>query len=293
MIDPVTLAATLAGGLAKFAWDTIKEAPQDGVKGLLAGQAERIAVAAIGEDRTRLAEDYVREFRRRLSGPRKLANNHDIVKALRTAQLEAIDHIILKFEKSAVINPPVIFLREVRRGLYSAKANAERMRWDNNQQSAMLASFERAFTGAGVQLEDQLDGAAGQATEIAWAELLSWSNRPAPDFLRSRFFGEYGGSTSWFELYCGFVAEELKQPASRMREVFFAGKLVEIGGVVVEGRVVLDRIENGTLALQQELKAARSQLARLEEQGAQIAAELNRRVTCGPFRSMELVLEQD
>lgn len=293
MIEIATLAATLAGGLAKFAWKTIKEAPQEGVKGLIGQQAERVVVAALGEDRTRLAEDYIKEFRRRLSGPRKLANNHDIVKALRTAQLEAIDHIVAKFQKSAPINPPVRFLSEVRRGLYAAKADAERMKWDNNQQTAMLASFERAFTGSGVQLEAQLDGAESQAAEMAWAELLSWSNLPAPDPLRSRFFGEYGGSSSWFELYCGFVAEELKQPDSRMREAFFAGKLVEIGGLVVEGSIVLERIESRTVALQQELGAARGQLVGLAEQGLRIAAELNRRVTSGPFRSMEVILDQD
>ncbi len=244
MVEPVSITCgILYAGLGKVLWDGASKVGDQALGGLVGNRTDAAAVA-IG-----------RALHGRLLGRRGLSENHDIARALRRAQIVATEFVIEAYARGAGANPPVAFLAGVRAGLKAAHKDVAALQWNDEVEAAMFASYQQAFREP--QDADDPDIVRARLTEqttlVAWAEVESWADGAhAPDRLKQRFFGQASQIIGFHDAWCGEVVEAMKTD-ERFKTIFVADKLVEIGDVVIDGRAVLARREDGTEGVREQL----------------------------------------
>ncbi|MDQ3125265.1 MAG: hypothetical protein M3Q74_06625 [Pseudomonadota bacterium] len=244
MVEPVSIACgVLYAGLGKVLWDGAVKVGDQALGGLIGNRTDAAAVA-IG-----------RALHGRLLARRGLSENHDIARALRRAQIVATEFVIEAYARGAGANPPVAFLASVRAGLKAAHKDVAAFKWDEDTEAAMFASYQQAFREP-QEADDpatSLARLADQTTLVAWAEVEQWADGAhAPERLKQRFFGQASQIVGFHDAWCGEVVEAMKTD-ERFKTIFVADKLVEIGDVVIDGRAVLDRLEDATEGVREQL----------------------------------------
>lgn len=71
--------------------------------------------------------------------------------------------------------------------------------------------------------------------------------------LKLRFFGTMYFIVGFHDAWCAEVAEVLKDNP-RFNDIFVAGKLVEIGDVVISGQAALERLEADTAGVREQIE---------------------------------------
>ena len=269
MVEPVSITfGILYAGLGSVLW----EAAKAGATGYVGNRADAL-VCRVG-----------RSLHGRLLARRGLSENHDIAKGLRQAQLKAISFVIESWDRRRSENRPVAFLAGVRHGVKEAEKAVDDLAWNADIEAAMFASYQQAFREPQDDDDPNLDMArlAEETTQAAWDEVMAWAGGAhADDMLKPRFFGTMSHIVGFHDAWCAEVAEVLKDN-SRFNDIFVAGKLVEIGDVVISGQDALARLEAGTAGAREQITDLRSwlegQLSDLGdkvERGNDLSAENN------------------
>ncbi len=221
MVEPIS---ALLWSAATFIGGALKDSSRERVLGLLTKPIERVGEAFIGDELALLAE-HAKAFKRRLITPRKPAANHDIVKALRRAELEAIAIVLVQYQGQAgAFQGADAFLKNASAGLNKALEGVDHLRWDAADQARLQASFEQAFPvpagdtafngapsepGAAAARADKAQAFKRQAAEAATLAAIehvrAWTKgQDFPPNLEARFKGdsnfrgESSGRVSWF-----------------------------------------------------------------------------------------------
>jgi hypothetical protein len=193
----------------------------------------------------------------------ELPSNHDVAKALRSAQLDGIEYVLSRHQRREGATPLPISRGHLRAKLSAARKEVEQLAWDEDAERALFASFERALaTPSGDQ--SGTDPAVDRAVAESWREMQAWLEPAgAPEDLRQRFFGETG-ATSWWVAFGASLTERLKtQP--RFRDALFAGQLVKLGDRHLSGAEVWAGIVEATAALSTDMKQALDHLEVIRE----------------------------
>lgn len=226
--------------------------------------AQQAVSGVIGNEAHARAVRIGHAVREKLWRRRGLSENHDIAKGLRLAQIIAARHVVDRFEASRKNdpNPPKAFLAAARAGLDQAQDKLAALDWDTDLEDAMFASYQQAFREPNeAETEDAAQARiAEQVTDLAWAELLEWAGGAhAPDPLRHRFYGKTPNVIGFHQAWCGEVVAQAKASLT-FQTAFFAGKLVEIGDLAIDGQATLARLEQATEGVREQLDQVRAEI---------------------------------
>lgn len=175
-------------------------------------------------------------FRARIAGvDGSLPRNHDVERAVRTAQLQACRAIIAEFGQEADRanrTSDIAFARQSSRWVERRIGLVARLRIDEADMTNLIAAIDVPLTSGSRPESDTL--IAG-AVEAAYQELAYAVPNPPDRFRRAFFDGEAG----WFVAFGAFLAEQLKTD-ERFRTVFTGARLAELGGVLARIDIRLD-----------------------------------------------------
>ena len=175
-------------------------------------------------------------FRARMAGADgSLPRNHDVERAVRTAQLQACRAIIAEFGDAADRanrTSDTAFARQSSRWVERRIGLVGRLRIDEADMTSLIDAMDVPLAGGSGPGSDVLIAAA---VEAAYQELSHAVPNP-PDRFREVFFD---GEAGWFVAFGAFLAEQLKTD-ERFRTVFTGARLAELGGALARIDVRLD-----------------------------------------------------
>lgn len=193
----------------------------------------------------------------------ELPSNHDVAKALRSAQLDGIEYVLSRHQRREGATALPISRARLKAKLSAARNEVEQLAWGEGAERALFASFERALATT-TPGQSGVDPTVERAVAESWREVEAWLEPAgAPEDLRERFFGETG-ATSWWAAFGASLTERLKtQP--RFRDALFAGQLVKLGDRQVSGPEVWADMVEATAALAADMKEVLGHLEALRE----------------------------
>jgi tetratricopeptide (TPR) repeat protein len=236
MPEPVTIAAVAIGGLSWLCQSTVGSAA---ISGAIGNAADRVMLGTL------------RDMKNRIAGLRGLPQNHDVARAVRTAQVHALEKLIRDYrdigrpewQTDEHTRPDIFFDR----GLSFCTETIGRYRLGSNVKPALeiTAALEKAIDG----ILDEPEGdrpAARRAAEIARlaedAVLDELREQLAgvvfPDGFEAHFRGGNAGCTRFLDLFGHFIREQIKQD-DRFRAILTTGQLSRIEGMVYDTATVL------------------------------------------------------
>ena len=246
MPEPVTIAAVAIGGLSWLCQSTVGGAAIGGVSAAVTG--------AIGNAADRVMLSTLRGMKNRIAGLRGLPENHDVARAVRMAQIHALEKLIRDYRdigrpewKTALHTRPDIFFerslgfctRTIGRCMPGAKTTL-----DLEVTDPLIEAID------GILDEPEGDRpAATRAADIARlaenAVLTELHEQLAgvvfPDGFEAHFRDGNAGRRRFLDLFGAFIAEQIKQD-DRFRAILTTGQLSRIEGLAYDTVTTLTQV---------------------------------------------------
>lgn len=163
-----------------------------------------------------------------------LPRNHDVERAVRTAQMQANRALVAEFgARAAGRNAPsdVAFAKKCGAWIEDQYAAVGRLEVSDAVRDAMVAAIDASLIDrAHVAGDETLRDEAAAATQAALAEMET-AVGPVPEAFRARFLSTDPDEKPWFDAFGAFLAEQVKKNAD-FRAILTAANLTEIGAGV-------------------------------------------------------------
>ncbi|ANP45662.1 hypothetical protein ATE48_06870 [Candidatus Viadribacter manganicus] len=233
------------------------------------GGAAAVVQGVIGNRSDRVFCEFSQEVVRRIAGRRGLPANHDALRAMRSAQLQALDLLVSKYQKHpdpdwAGFSPPYAkhFVDRAQAWISEELHKAGRHNVDEELAKRLDAAAEEAFLNPADAFDPtRLAQIRTDAEEAVRAELTAaLSGVAVPAQFEALFCGKVEGVPAWADAFAAFLMEALKTD-TRFCAVFTTTKIVEI----VELTRGIPEIARRVEALPQELDTVVAPLVRALE----------------------------
>lgn len=201
-----------------------------------------------------------RTFGARMGGrDGSLVRNHDVEKAVRTAQMQANRAVVARFAGYAQKRnrqTDLIFSRRASEWIEAQFSLIDALTVSEVALARLIDAMDAPLTA-----DDSLARAAADAADAALQELERGVGGAAPDTLRFRYLTDDGGEEgSWFHAFGAFLAEEIKEN-DRFYRMLTAARLAETGAGVRDIRSTLEMLQPVWSGIEQVTRQIQSDLA--------------------------------
>lgn len=242
MPEPITLGALLLGAVAALRPILDRVASNSVVTGVAGNITDRVLVQMLQGTKDRIA------------GLQKSPSNLDVARALRTAQLQALERLIRDYEAlnpESKRQPLSLRARFIKAGLAFCSGDIGRnpLRPNVRVNVSLTPTLEAAMNS--VFAPPASDGAANARFQLAarlaedavLKELLEATTVASPpeDFVQHFYAGD-GTKPRFLEHFATFLGEQLKEKA-RFFAMFTAGELIDLKALALGNREIITRVE--------------------------------------------------
>jgi len=237
---------------------------------VLLGASAAVAQGIIGNRADGVFCAFSREVGRRIAGRSGLPANHDAVRAIRSAQLQALDHVLSAYAGGADpewadYEPPraQIFLERGRAWVSAELSAAQSAAADQRLMSELTTAMEKLLSaprdGDSQERRNEIKRRTEAAALSEFEAALEGVATPVQ--FRTMFAHGGEGALSWYDAFAAYLLDAVKTD-ERFRSVFVVSKISEIAQTTSSTQAIVERLEMATLGLDAVVRETLSKKAR-------------------------------